>query len=64
MFSAASARADSYTFFSMTNNRSGDAAVGEAQLRMEVEAVGTGQVRFTFTNLGPGPSSITDVILG
>ena len=49
-----------YSFDNLTNNIAGDAAIGEAQLFVEVTAAGS-QVLFTFTNTGPLASSITDV---
>lgn len=49
-----------YTFDNITNNNAGDAAIGEAQLSVDVTASGTG-VLFTFSNTGPAASSITDV---
>lgn len=49
-----------YSFVNITNNNPGDAAIGEAQLSVEILDLGT-QVRFNFTNIGPAASSITDV---
>ena len=49
-----------YSFSSITNNSAFDAAIGEAQLFVEVIDRG-GRVEFTFTNTGPQASSITDV---
>lgn len=56
-----------YSFYCITNNDPDDAAIGEAQMTVEVEDLGfdgTGtynQVLFTFRNEGPADSSITDV---
>jgi hypothetical protein len=54
-------RADMYGFYNITGNNAVNAALGEAQLRMEVTDPGGGQVLFRFLNLGPAASSITDV---
>jgi hypothetical protein len=51
----------SYGFQSVTNNLAGDASVAEAQLVLDVTDNGDGRVRFTFSNLGPAASSITDI---
>ena len=63
---APAAHADMYGFLCITNNSAVDAAIGEAQLFVEVTDQGTNDqgdnvVRFTFTNTGAGASSITDV---
>lgn len=55
------ARADIYGFKCITNTSAGDAAIGEAQLFVDVTDPGGGQVLFTFSNVGPLASSITDV---
>lgn len=52
--------APTYSFVNITNNNAGDAAIGEAQLFVELFDLGT-QVNFAFTNTGPEASSITDV---
>jgi hypothetical protein len=52
--------APTYSFVNVTNNNAGDAAIGEAQLFVELFDLGT-QVNFTFTNIGPAASSIADV---
>lgn len=57
---ALSASALQYTFENITNNKAGDAAIGEAQLFMDVTQSGNG-VAFTFTNVGSSASSITDI---
>lgn len=59
---AVEVRADiTFGFDNITNNDPGDAAIGEAQLFVTVSDFGVGQVLFTFTNIGPLASSITDV---
>jgi hypothetical protein len=58
---AGAARADMYGFTGITSNSVVDPAIGEAQLRLDVTDPGAGSVRFTFLNLGPAASSITDV---
>lgn len=55
------ARADTFGFTCITDNNLTDCETVYSQLRMEVTAGGTTQVNFRFTNLGPAPSSITDV---
>ncbi len=60
-FAASSASAATYSFFNITNNSATNAATGEAQLSMDVTDVGGGFVLFTFSNVGPLASSITDV---
>lgn len=50
-----------YSFVNITNNNAGDAAIGEAQLFVEVFDLGGGQMNFVFSNIGPAASSITDV---
>ena len=57
---ALSASALQYTFENITNNNAGDAAIGEAQLFMDVAQNENG-VTFTFTNIGSNASSITDI---
>lgn len=53
--------APTYSFVNITNNNAGDAAIGEAQLFVELFDPGPGQINFTFSNIGPAASSITDV---
>jgi hypothetical protein len=53
--------APTYSFVNITNNNAGDAAIGEAQLFVELFDVGSDQINFTFTNSGPEASSIADV---
>ncbi len=55
------ANASLYNFFNITNNDAGDAAIGEAQLSVDVTDPGGNQVLFTFLNIGPEASSIADV---
>jgi hypothetical protein len=55
------AQAILFGFDNITNNNGGDAAIGEAQLFVDVTDAGNSQVLFTFTNTGPEASSITDV---
>ena len=50
-----------YPFYCITNNSLIDAAIGEAQMFVDVSDPGGGQVLFTFRNEGPEASSITDV---
>ena len=59
-FSVPAMAGPTYSFDNITNNNVGDAVIGEAQLFVEVTAVGS-QVLFTFTNTGPSASSICDV---
>ncbi len=50
-----------YTFGNITGNNVANAAAGESQLAVEVDAVGPNQVSFKFTNTGPLAMSITDI---
>src|SRR5688500_14383615 len=50
-----------YSFENITNNNAVNATTGESQLAVDVNAVGSTQVSFTFTNSGPLPSSITRI---
>jgi hypothetical protein len=50
-----------YGFKCISNNKGGDAAIGEAQLFVDVSEYGNGQVLFLFRNVGSAASSITDV---
>jgi hypothetical protein len=50
-----------FGFDNITNNSAVDAAIGEAQLFIEVTDPGGSQVLFTFLNIGSDASSITDV---
>ena len=53
--------ADIFGFSCITNNSPANCSVLEAQIQMEVTAVGTTKVRFDFTNTGSQNSSIADV---
>jgi uncharacterized protein (TIGR03382 family) len=46
---------------SCTNNNAGDVNIGLAQMRVDIADAGSGRVDFTFRNLGPAASSITDL---
>jgi len=59
--SSMTARATILGFESITDNLASDAAIGEAQLFVDVTDAGGGLVSFLFSNIGPNPSSITDV---
>ena len=48
-------------FQNITNNSTIDAAVGEAQLSVEIIDLGSFQIGFKFTNVGPASCSITDI---
>jgi len=48
-------------FGCITNNDAGNCAIGEAQLTVDMTAVGTDQVNFRFINAGPDASAITEV---
>jgi len=50
-----------YGFYCLTDTNPINAVAGEAQLTVEVNAVGLNQVSFTFANAGPLAMSITDV---
>ena len=64
---AGSASAAPFSFMSITGNDSGsgggltNAEIGETQLSVDVTDVGSGQALFTFMNIGPDASSITDI---
>lgn len=60
LLGAGSANALTLGFGNISNNLAGDAAIGEAQLSVDVTDLGGGQVLFTFNNAGPEDSSITD----
>ncbi len=49
-----------YGFYNITDNNSTNAAIGEAQLFVDV-LNGTNEVQFNFRNVGPNSCSITDV---
>ena len=50
-----------YSFENITNNNPISAAVGEAQLSVELIDLGGGSVEFLFCNSGPVASSIADI---
>ena len=50
-----------YEFYNITHNDLGDAAIGEAQLTVDVTGLAGHQVQFEFHNAGPEASSITGV---
>lgn len=50
-----------FTFENISNNSAASAAIGEAQLSVELVDLGGGQVKFLFRNTGPDASSITDI---
>ncbi len=61
VFLSTEARANLYGFEAITNNSVADVAIGEAQLSVVVTDPGGDQVLFTFQNIGPAASSITDI---
>jgi hypothetical protein len=61
LLTALPAHADLLGFDNISANNVGDAAIGEAQLFVDVTDAGGGLVSFRFFNLGPDASSITDV---
>ena len=61
LLGAGSANAITLGFGNISANNVGDAAIGEAQLTVEVTDLGGGQALFTFNNAGPDASSIADV---
>jgi hypothetical protein len=60
-FAAPASAGPIYTFSCITDNVSGDCAIGEAQLSMEVIDEGGGLVGFKFYNAVGDASSITDI---
>jgi hypothetical protein len=59
---AAGAQAATYSFFGITNNNATNTAIGASQLFVEVtDPAGANNVLFTFRNVGPQASAITDV---
>jgi len=61
VLSVGSAHAVSMGFDNISGNNAVDAAIGEAQLSVDVTDAGGNQVLFTFFNTGPAAASITDV---
>ncbi len=55
------ARGAMLSFYCLTNNNSADAAIGVAQLTVEVTSPDASHVLFEFRNIGPAASSIADV---
>ena len=53
--------APTYSFLPITSNNAANVAAGQAQLFVDLSDPGSDQVLFTFINIGPAPSSITDV---
>ena len=53
--------APTYSFAPVTSNSTLNVAIGQAQMFVDLSDVGSHQVLFTFTNIGPEPSSIADV---
>jgi hypothetical protein len=59
---ATDSQAEMYGFQCITNTIAGDAAIGQAQLSVDVRPqTATQQVLFDFVNAGPSASSITDI---
>lgn len=52
---------ETFGFYNITNNDPGDAAIGEAQLFVDVSDDYADQVLFTFRNTGPYASAISEV---
>jgi len=50
-----------YSFTNITNNNTANAAIGEAQLFVDVGDAGGGYVSFIFRNTGPEASFISDI---
>ncbi len=61
VLSVGSAHAVTLGFDSISNNLAANAAIGEAQLFVDVTDPGNDQVLFTFSNIGLSNSSITDI---
>lgn len=55
------ASAVTYGFQCITGNVAGDCAIGEAQLSVDVTGPTSGQVLFTFSNVGSEASSVAEV---
>jgi hypothetical protein len=55
------AKAETYSFFSITNNDAGNSALGAGQLTLEVTEYTEGRVLFKFINSGPEAMAITDI---
>lgn len=50
-----------FSFDNITNNNAIDAAIGEAQLFLDVTDAQNNQVLFTFSNIGPEDSAISNI---
>ena len=61
LLTASSAGATTLGFDCLTQNLAGDCAIGEAQLTVDVLALGGSQVSFTFNNSGPDAAAISEV---
>ncbi len=59
--SVSQATIETFGFYNITNNNPGDAAIGEAQLSVEVSDEYIDQVLFTLINSGPEASAISEV---
>jgi hypothetical protein len=59
--SSYSAAAVTYGFYGITNNDPSNIVIGQNQLSVTVDAIGTTQVVFDFFNSGPYPSSIAQI---
>src|SRR5512142_3274237 len=51
----------SYGFSCITGNLAGDCAIGERQLQLTVDTIGTDEVGFHFANSGPAASAIARI---
>lgn len=58
--STSTAEIQTFGFYNITNNNPADAAIGEAQLFVDVSDEFTNKVLFTFRNTGPSASSISE----
>lgn len=59
--SASQATIETFDFYNITNNDPGDAAIGEAQLFVDVGDEFANQVLFTFRNNGPEASAVSEI---
>ena len=58
---AASITYATYQVVGVSNNDPGNTTIGESQLSVELMDLGSGQIKFVFSNSGPEECSITDV---
>jgi len=58
---ATPAQATFFNFINITGNNPTDAAIGEAQLMVDITEVNPGHIQFTYMNIGPLYCSITDI---